>query len=55
MKSVVLRVLSRVVGLAGVKRNRQKLLRHRTISLNPLGKIILKSNRAACRKYSVKY
>jgi len=55
MKSVVLRELSKVVGLAGLKRNRQKLLRHRTISLNPLGKIIPKSNCAACCKYRVKY
>ena len=40
MKSAAPRELNRMVGLAGVKRNRQKLLNHRTISFNPLGKIV---------------
>ena len=40
MKSAAPRELNRVVGLVGVKRNRQKLLNHRTISFNPLGKIV---------------
>ena len=40
MKSAAPREPNRVVGLVGVKSNRQKLLNHRTISFNPLGKIV---------------